>query len=206
MNDPRGDHDRGDGSRPRRPRRRRRGDHRHRHPADRRVPGGRVVSPGGWPRAPACSRPRSRDDARPPRHRRRDRLRRTGQGAAGGDVHDLRPRRLRRLPVDQRHRAAHGVRGVTSGCRPGRAHRRSDRGLPTSPPAGRRRRGRHHDIAIEVRGAASVDDALEEVAERRPQQPLQVRDLRRRPELGARSRGGRHDGRDNSIPTPSTSP
>ena len=55
--------------------------------------------------------------------------------------------------------------------------------------------GASHDITIEVVNAASESDAVEVGRSRRPQQPLQGRDLRQRPELGARARGDRHDRR-----------
>ena len=65
--------------------------------------------------------------------------------------------------------------------------------------------GAHHDIAVEVRSAASVDDALEVARAGRPQQPLQVRRLRQRPQLGPGARGGGHDERPRSTRHPSTS-
>ncbi len=64
------------------------------------------------------ARARPGHDARRPHHRRRGRGRPAGRSAAPRHRHDLRPGRLRRVHVDQRHRAAAGLRGVR-----GRAHR-----------------------------------------------------------------------------------
>ena len=63
--------------------------------------------------------------------------------AAGGDRGHVRPGRLRRLHVHQRHRAAAGQRRVRDVADRGRADRRGHRGLPRpGPAAARRRRGR----------------------------------------------------------------
>ena len=66
------------------------------------------------------------------------------RGAAGGLPGHLRPDRLRRLHVHQRHRAAAGQRRLRGRAEPGRADRGGHRGLPRPGPAARRRRrGRH---------------------------------------------------------------
>ena len=98
---------------------RRRGDHDHRH---RRQDRGRRSATAGrsaaWPRAPACSRPRwprcSSSSPRMPSSTPAD----LDARAARGDRHDLRPGRLRRLHVDQRHRRAARLGRLG---RPGRA-------------------------------------------------------------------------------------
>ena len=86
-----------------------------------------------------------------------------GRGPAVGDAGHLRPPRLRRLHVDQRHRRPPGFRCErrrTGGCR--LLRRRADPGLPE--PAEQLLAdgaGRSYDIAIEVVNAASEDDAVE---------------------------------------------
>ena len=53
--------------------------------------------------------------------------------------------------------------------------------------------GAAHDIAIEVRRSSIGRRCARGRPLRRPQQPLQVRDLRQRPQLGPGARRGRHD-------------
>ena len=118
----------------------------------------------GWPRAPGCSRPRSRRcssssttdavvDGRP-----------GSTTSCAPPRRDLRPRRLRRLPVDQRHRAAAGVRAPrASVAGADELAARRDRGVRRpGPPARRRRRGRPPRHRHRGRSArASEADALE---------------------------------------------
>ena len=76
---------------------------------------------------------------------------------------DLRPGRLRRLHVDQRHRRAARLGRLRRRRRRSRPHgRRHARSAPTlARQLVADAEGAHHDIAVEVRSAASVDDALE---------------------------------------------
>ena len=110
---------RGAGAVPRRRAGGRPGHHDHRHPAqDHR---GRPATAGrsaAWPRAPACSPPAwppcsacSPPTRSPTRRLLQEALRR-------GDRGHVRPGRLGRLPVHQRHRAAAGQRGVGPCRRP----------------------------------------------------------------------------------------
>ena len=173
-------------------------DHDHRH----RQPSRSVVDGDGWTRrrhgqGRGHARARPRHDARRPHHRRRrGRGRRCDAALRAATRVDLRPGRLRRLHVDQRHRAAAGVR---------RVGRRADRaefaeavtrvcadlaqqliadaeGATTTSRSSVRRRGH--------RGRRRRGGPLD-----RPQQPLQGGRLRRRPQLGPGARRDRHDRR-----------
>ena len=100
----------------------------------------------------------------------------------------------------------HGERRVRRRARPRRVRRRrSPRCASTSPSSCRRdAEGASHDIAIEVverrdRGRRRRGRPLG-----RPQQPLQGRDLRQRPELGPGARRDRHDAAPSSTRTTST--
>ena len=98
-----------------------------------------------------------------PHHRRRGDRRRLRRRAARGDRADLRPGRLRRLHVHQRHGPAAGQRRV----------RPDARRRPTSPPRSSRSvptcagscsadaEGSTKDVTVEVTGAASEADAVE---------------------------------------------
>ena len=174
----------------RRRRRRRRRDHDDRHRAEA---GGRPAdgldASAAWPRAPACSRPGwprcSRSlttdavvdaaalDAR----------------AARGDGRDLRPARLRRLHVDQRHRAAAAPAAPPASTPDaGRARRGAcTRSAPTSPrsslaDAEGATQGRSRIEVVRAPPARPTPSTVGRGG--RPQQPAQVRDPRRGPQLG----------------------
>ena len=66
--------------------------------------------------------------------------------------------------------------------------------------------GADHEIAITVLNAATEDDAVEVGAVDRPQQPVQGRGLRQRPQLGPRARAASAPPRRPSTPPTSTSP
>ena len=160
-----------------------------------------------WPRARACS---------PPPWRRCSSVVTTdavvGDGSARrrpavGHRDDLRPGRLRRLPVDQRHRGPARVRRVGRRRRtPTSSRPPVDRGLrEPRAPARRRRRGRpprhrHRGALGGQRGRRARGGPLG-----RAQQPVQVRGLRQRPQLGPRARRRRHHRRRRSTRTSSTS-
>ena len=133
-------------------------------------------------------------DARRPHHRRRRARRRARPGAADGDGVSLRAGRLRRLPVDQRHRDRPGQRRERrhpdlEALRP----RRCTAAAPTSPcSCWPTPRGRRKDIAIAVRNAASVEDAVTVGRAVRAQQPAQDGAVRQRPELGPGAGRDRH--------------
>ena len=139
----------------RRWRRRGRRDHDHRH---RRQAGPSCTRDGWTRRRDGQGRRHARtgagDHARGPHDRRRRRRGRRCDAALRvrhGD--DVRPDRLRRLHVDQRHGAAAGLRRLRGHARPRRArrrrHPRSARDLARQLIADAE--GAAHDIAIEVR-------------------------------------------------------
>ena len=114
--------------------RRRPGDHDHRPRAeDDRAAAGRLDRSAAWPRAPACSRrrwPRCSSSSPPTPSSPPDVL---GPALKHGDQRQLRARRLRRLPVDQRHGDRAGQRRERDHARPPRSSpRRSPRRPPTS--------------------------------------------------------------------------
>ena len=132
----------GDRRRPRtalrRRRRRRRGarDHDHRHGAEDRRPCAAPASrSAAWPRAPACSRRAWRpcSSCSPPT---RSPTPTSLDGALrAATARDLRPGRLRRLHVHQRHRAAAGQRRLRRRSRaPPQLDRRGDAGLRRAGP------------------------------------------------------------------------
>ena len=86
----------------------------------------------------------ARHHARGAHHRRRRRRGRPRHRTPGSDPGQLRPARLRRLHVDQRHRGTvHGQRRERDHPDARRPHRRGDQGLHRPrPAAARRRRGR----------------------------------------------------------------
>ena len=121
----------------------------------------------------------------------------------------LRPRRLRRLHVDQRHRRrcsppAPPASPSTATDLTDAAHRGLRASLARQLVAdaeGARPRHRH-------RGALGAPPSTTRSRSARaggPQQPVQVRGLRQRPQLGAGARGGRHDPARPSTRPPSTS-
>ena len=126
-------------------------------------------------------------DAVGPRRRPRHR-------ASGRDPGQLRPPRLRRLHVHQRHR--HGAwpaapagsprpledftAALTQAC--------TDLAMQLLKDA----EGADHEIAITVVNAATEDDAVEVGRQRGAQQPVQGRRLRQRPQLGPGARQHRH--------------
>ncbi|CAA9366262.1 MAG: Glutamate N-acetyltransferase @ N-acetylglutamate synthase, partial [uncultured Nocardioidaceae bacterium] len=146
---------------------------------------------GGWD-----ARPAARHDARGPHHRRgggrRDRRRRPARGDPGL----LRPARLRRLHVDERHRDAAVQRRQRGGPGRRRLHRGGHRGLSRpGPAAARRRRGgrprdRRHRHRRGERGRRRRGRA-----QHRPEQPVQGRGVRARPQLGPGARQHRDDPR-----------
>ena len=140
------------------------GDHDHRHGAasrsSSRAAAGRSA---GWPRAPACSRrswPRCSScspptpSSTPPTCRPR---------AARGHPGQLRPARLRRLHVDQRHRHADGQRRLAASPRreddftEALTRACTDLAMQLLADA----EGADHEIAITVLNAATEDDAVE---------------------------------------------
>ena len=106
-----------------------------------------------WPRAPACS-PRASPPCSACSPPTRSPARRARRGAARGHPADLRPDRLRRLHVHQRHRAAAGQRRLRPRARRGRADRGRHRGLPRPGPAADRRRGGRHQARPRSRWSA----------------------------------------------------
>ena len=108
------------------------------------------------------ARPAAGHDARRPHHRRRRVGRRPRRRAAGGHQGQLRPARLRRLHVHQRHRHRDGERRQRHHAVAARPHRRAHAGLrrPRMQLL-RDAEGSEHDIAITVLGADTEDDAVE---------------------------------------------
>ena len=110
------------------------------------------------------ARARPGHDARGAHHRRRRRRRHARRRPARGHARDLRPDRLRRLHVHQRHRPAARVRGQ-SGITPDprRARRgRHRRVRRPRPAAHRRRRGRDQGHPRSTSSnAATEDDAVD---------------------------------------------
>ena len=147
-----------------------------------------------WPRAPACSPRRW-----PPCScvLTTDAVAGTGRarrGAARGHPGHLRPGRLRRLHVHQRHGAAAGQRrvrrssrrtaeltaAVTAAC-----HDLAQQLLADAE-------GATKEIAIEVVGAATEDDAVEVGRSVARNNLVKTRAVRQRPQLGPDPRRGRH--------------
>ncbi len=133
-------------------------------------------------------------DAGRAHHRRRRTGRRPRHRAARRDPGQLRPARLRRLHVHQRHRDRarqrrerdHAVAaGLHRGAHPG-LHRPRDAAAPRR--RGRRPRDRDHRAQRRHRGRGGRGRP-----QRGPLQPLQGRRLRQRPQLGPRARQHRYD-------------
>ena len=195
-------------------RRRRRGrgprhhDDRHRsrsRPSSSRATAGRSAA---WPRAPACWRPGLATmlvvittDAvlRAARRSTRRCARRRGSPSTGSTPTAA----CRRTTRSRSWRAAPS--GVVPDAR--RVHRRrSPRSVATSPlQLQGDAEGASHDIAIEVRRCRHRGRRRRGRPLGRPQQPLQGRDLRQRPQLGSGARRDRHDGGRRSTRTTSTS-
>ncbi len=117
-----------------------------------------------------------------------------GRGAAVRHGDDVRPDRLRRLHVDQRHGAAAGLRRLRRHARPRRAGRRRHRGLRATWPGSSSPTPRVPPTTSRSRCASAADGPRRARGRPRdrPQQPVQVRGLRRRPQLGPGPRRGRH--------------
>ena len=131
------------------------------------------------------ARPPAGHDAGRAHHRRRGRRRDRRPGAARRHPGQLRPARLRRLHVHQRHRHADGQRRLRHHPDRGGLHRGADPGLhrPRHAAArrrrGRRPRDRDHRAQRRQRGRRGRGRPLG-----RAQQPLQGRGVRQGPQLG----------------------
>ena len=186
--------------------RRRRGDHDHRLGQQAGRGRGRRLVDRRDGQGRRHARAAAGHHARRAHHRRRRARRRPRRRAAGRDPGQLRPARLRRLHVHQRHRHRAGQRRQRDHPVAAGLHRRAHPGVhrPRHAAArgrrGRRPRDRDHRAQRRHRGRRGRGRP-----QRGPQQPVQGGGLRQGPQLGPGAGQHRHDRRRRSTPPTSTS-